>query len=94
MCLVSGGHVFGVCLCDVLPCAYVCVCLCVCVSVCVFVSCFECVCGRTGRMLASVCIACISCFQDKHIIYIHNIRVIILGEYTLSLGSPFFYLCV
>ena len=47
--LVSRGHVFRGCLCDVLPCAYVCVC--VCVSVCAFVSCFEFVCGRTGVRL-------------------------------------------
>jgi ferredoxin len=32
-----------------------------------------------GRMLASVCIACKSCFQYKHMLYIHNIRGIFLS---------------
>jgi hypothetical protein len=38
-------------------------------------------------MLASVCIACMSCFQDKQIIYVHIFVLLSWAEYTLSLGS-------
>ncbi len=61
-------------------CVFVCVreCECECERECVS----ECVCAcvRTyGRMLASVFIAWMSCFQFKQIIYIHNIRGMVLG---------------
>jgi hypothetical protein len=49
-----------------LACVYVCVCVCVCVSVCMW---------TYGRMLASFCIACKSCFHYKDMLYIYRIFV-------------------
>jgi hypothetical protein len=46
----------------------VCVCVCLCVCVCVWT--YE-------RMLASFCIACMSCFHDKHMLYIYIIFVLL-----------------
>ncbi len=53
----------------VLVCAYVYVCVCVCERVCVCV-------WTYGRVLAFVCIACMSIFQYKQLICMHNIHVI------------------
>ena len=64
--------IFIACVCVLVrACAYVCVlCVDVCESECVGV------CGRTGVCLRLHCIACMSSFQYKQIICIHQIRVI------------------
>ena len=40
---------------------------------------FVCLYALVHTPLASVCIACMSCFQYKQIIFVHNIRIIIVG---------------